>query len=140
MHAFLRFLSVFLLSPSPHTGTDPYNPTEPNPLFSNALASSLWELNTQREHYHSGVSTLAKIVSEAFTKQAYSMEDFLDHTYATVSPIATFRCYSHFPAPILILYMITITITVIVIMIMVIVVASSCSIRRLGVKSRKSQL
>ncbi|KAG5222626.1 CBF-domain-containing protein [Salix suchowensis] len=67
-------------------GTDPYNPTEPNPLFSNALASSLWELNTQREHYHSAVSTLAKIFSEAFTKQAYSMEDFLDHTYATVSP------------------------------------------------------
>ncbi|KAF9500605.1 CBF-domain-containing protein [Pleurotus eryngii] len=65
-------------------GTDPYNPTEPNPLFSNALASSLWELNTQREHYHSAVSTLAKIFSEAFTKQAYSMEDFLDHTYATL--------------------------------------------------------
>ncbi|KAJ8516405.1 hypothetical protein ONZ45_g6274 [Pleurotus djamor] len=63
---------------------DPYNPDEPNPLFSQALSSSLWELNTHREHYHSSASTLAKIFSEAFTKQAYSMEDFLDHTYATL--------------------------------------------------------
>lgn len=120
----LRFLSVLLLSPPPHTGNDPYNPMEPNPLFSNALASSLWELNTQREHYHSAVSTLAKIFSEAFTKQAYSTEDFLDHTYATVSPpVATFRSHSHPPRADAHTHpMIMITVTVIAILIVVIVV------------------
>jgi hypothetical protein len=30
------------------------------------------------------VSTLSKVFSEAFTKPGYAMEDFLDHTYATV--------------------------------------------------------
>ncbi|EAU89096.1 ribosome biogenesis protein Noc4 [Coprinopsis cinerea okayama7 len=63
---------------------DPYSPTEPNPLSTNALSSSLWELYTHRSHYHATVSTLTKIFSEAFTKPNYSMEDFLDHTYGTL--------------------------------------------------------
>lgn len=63
---------------------DPYLPNESNPLLTQALSSSLWELYTHREHYHSSVSTLAKIFSEAFTKPGYSMEDFFDHTYSTV--------------------------------------------------------
>ncbi|THV05530.1 CBF-domain-containing protein [Dendrothele bispora CBS 962.96] len=63
---------------------DPFNSTETNPLLTEALSSSLWEIQSHRSHYHSSVSTLAKIFSEAFTKQAYSMEDFLDHTYATL--------------------------------------------------------
>ncbi|KAL0959525.1 hypothetical protein HGRIS_011238 [Hohenbuehelia grisea] len=64
--------------------TDPYSPTEPNPLLTRALDSSLWELVTHKEHYHSSVATLAKIFGEAFTKPGYAMEDFLDHTYATL--------------------------------------------------------
>ncbi|KAJ7644308.1 CBF/Mak21 family-domain-containing protein [Roridomyces roridus] len=63
---------------------DPFDAKEPNPLLTHAIDSSLWELNTHREHYIAGVSTLTKIFSEAFTKQAYSMEDFLDHTYGTL--------------------------------------------------------
>ncbi|KAF9000921.1 CBF-domain-containing protein [Hymenopellis radicata] len=63
---------------------DPFLPEEPNPLSTNALDSSLWELQSHRMHYHSGVSTLAKIFSEAFTKPGFSMEDFLDHTYSTL--------------------------------------------------------
>ena len=63
---------------------DPFNPAEPNPTLTNALESSLWELHTHHEHYHSAVSTLARIFSEAFTKPNYSLEDFLDHTYSTV--------------------------------------------------------
>ncbi|KAF8882345.1 ribosome biogenesis protein Noc4 [Mucidula mucida] len=63
---------------------DPFLPEEPNPLSTNALDSSLWELQSHRTHYHSGVSTLAKIFSEAFTKPGFSMEDFLDHTYSTL--------------------------------------------------------
>lgn len=39
-----------------------------------------------RKHYHPSVATLAKIFEEAFTKPNYSMEDFYDHTYTTVSP------------------------------------------------------
>jgi U3 small nucleolar RNA-associated protein 19 len=63
---------------------DPFDPTGPNPLLTRAIESSLWELNSHKEHYLSGVSTLTKIFSEAFTKPSYSMEDFLDHTYGTV--------------------------------------------------------
>ncbi|KAF5350257.1 hypothetical protein D9758_007810 [Tetrapyrgos nigripes] len=66
---------------SPH---DPFVASETNPLLTEALSSSLWEIQSHRSHYHSSVSTLAKIFSEAFTKQPYSMEDFLDHTYATL--------------------------------------------------------
>ncbi|CAE6424430.1 unnamed protein product [Rhizoctonia solani] len=63
---------------------DPFDETEPSPLRTNALESSLWELVSHREHYLSSVSTLAKIFSEVFTKPSYALEDFLDHTYATL--------------------------------------------------------
>ncbi|GLB45172.1 putative CBF/Mak21 family protein [Lyophyllum shimeji] len=63
---------------------DPYLPDEKNPLHTQAQHSSLWELLSHRAHYHSGVSTLVKIFSEAFTKPGYAMEDFLDHTYGTL--------------------------------------------------------
>lgn len=65
--------------------TDPFMPDEKDPMITNALESSLWELVTHRNHYHSSVSTLAKIFQEAFRRQSYEMEDFLDHTYGTVS-------------------------------------------------------
>ncbi|KIY71078.1 CBF-domain-containing protein [Cylindrobasidium torrendii FP15055 ss-10] len=64
--------------------SDPFLPDEKNPLNTNALDSSLWELESHRAHYHSGVSTLVKIFSEPFTKPGFAMEDFLDHTYATL--------------------------------------------------------
>ncbi|KAK0199243.1 CBF/Mak21 family-domain-containing protein [Desarmillaria ectypa] len=63
---------------------DPFLPAEPNPLSTNALSSSLWELQSHQSHYHSGVSILVKVFSEAFTKPGFSMEDFLDHTYGTL--------------------------------------------------------
>ena len=65
--------------------SDPFNSAELNPTLTNAIESSLWELHTQRQHYLSAVSTLARIFEEAFTKPNYSLEDFLDHTYTTVS-------------------------------------------------------
>ncbi|KAJ6557232.1 CBF/Mak21 family-domain-containing protein [Mycena vulgaris] len=64
--------------------TDPFDAAEPNPLLTRAIESSLWELNSHREHYLSGASTLTKIFAEAFTKPGYAMEDFLDHTYGTL--------------------------------------------------------
>ncbi|KAI0295719.1 CBF/Mak21 family-domain-containing protein [Russula brevipes] len=56
---------------------DPFLAEEPNPNLTNALDSSLWELYSHKNHYHAGVSTLARIFEEAFTKPSYPMEDFL---------------------------------------------------------------
>ena len=42
---------------------------------------------SHRSHYHATVSTLCKIFTEPFTKPSYPLEDFLDHTYATVSSL-----------------------------------------------------
>ena len=64
---------------------DPFRMEEPDPMETGALDSSLWEIHTLQYHYHPNVATIAKIISEQFTKQAYNMEDFLDHSYATVS-------------------------------------------------------
>ena len=65
-------------------GSDPFDLKETDPTKTNAIDSSLWELYSHRNHYHSVVSTLVKVLGEAFTKPHYAMEDFLDHTYTTV--------------------------------------------------------
>ena len=70
---------------------DPFDASEPNPTLTNELESSLWELYTQKNHYHSAVSTLARIFEEAFTKPNYALEDFLDHTYSTVCVAFSYR-------------------------------------------------
>ncbi|KAG5290778.1 CBF/Mak21 family [Histoplasma capsulatum G186AR] len=64
-----------------HGMTDPFDPMEPDPTRTGALESSLWEIETLQAHYHPNVASLAKIISEQFTKQAYNLEDFLDHSY-----------------------------------------------------------
>ena len=64
---------------------DHFRMEEPDPMDTDALESSLWEIYMLQNHYHPNVATIAKIISEQFTKQAYNMEDFLDHSYATVS-------------------------------------------------------
>ena len=63
---------------------DPFRMEESDPMETGALESSLWEIHTLQTHYHPNVATIAKIISEQFTKQAYNLEDFLDHSYATV--------------------------------------------------------
>ncbi|OGE50929.1 hypothetical protein PENARI_c015G06210 [Penicillium arizonense] len=60
---------------------DPFDATEADPTMTNAIESSLWEIETLQSHYHPNVAAIARIISEQFTKQAYSLEDFLDHTY-----------------------------------------------------------
>jgi len=64
---------------------DPFDTNEPDPMKTNAIESSLWELVMLQGHYHPSVATLARIVSEQFTKESYKLEDFLDHSYASVS-------------------------------------------------------
>lgn len=64
---------------------DAFNPTETDPMETGAIDSSLWEVVQLQSHYHPNVATIAKILAEQFTKQSYNMEDFLDHSYASVS-------------------------------------------------------
>ena len=66
---------------------DPFDMAEPDPMETGAIESSLWEIHTLQSHYHPNVATIAKIISEQFTKQAYNLEDFLDHSYSSVSPL-----------------------------------------------------
>lgn len=63
---------------------DPFNPKETDPIETGAIDSCLWELVQLQSHYHPNVATIAKIISEQFTKQSYNMEDFLDHSYASL--------------------------------------------------------
>jgi len=63
---------------------DPFDMDEPDPMLTNAIESSVWELEALQSHYHPNVATLAKIISEQFTKRSYNLEDFLDHSYSAV--------------------------------------------------------
>lgn len=63
---------------------DPFNNSEPNPLATNALESSLWELSSLATHYHPNVAALARIMSQPFTKPQYALEHFLAHSYETL--------------------------------------------------------
>lgn len=60
---------------------DPFDPDEPDPTLTNAIESSLWEIETLQSHYHPNVAAIARIISEQFTKPMYNLEDFLDYTY-----------------------------------------------------------
>lgn len=60
---------------------DPFDPDEPDPTRTDALESSLWEIVSLQSHYHPNVAAICRIISEQFTKQMYSLEDFLDYTY-----------------------------------------------------------
>lgn len=63
---------------------DPFDMDEKDPMLTNAIESSVWELEALQSHYHPNVATLAKIISEQFTKRSYNLEDFLDHSYTAV--------------------------------------------------------
>ncbi|KAF2118524.1 CBF/Mak21 family-domain-containing protein [Lophiotrema nucula] len=60
---------------------DPFDMNEKDPMLTNAIESSIWEIESLQSHYHPNVATLAKIISEQFTKRSYNLEDFLDHSY-----------------------------------------------------------
>lgn len=91
-HSLTRaFLEVRNNSPCPAysfvtvSRADPFDADETDPNLTNALDSSLWEMAALQHHYLASVSSLAKVFTEVMNKQSYSMEDFLDHSYATVS-------------------------------------------------------
>ncbi|KAI0394756.1 CBF-domain-containing protein [Xylariaceae sp. FL0594] len=60
---------------------DPFDERQEDPMMTGAIDSCLWEVVQLQSHYHPSVATIAKIISEQFTKQSYNMEDFLDHSY-----------------------------------------------------------
>ncbi|RYP90349.1 hypothetical protein DL770_003496 [Monosporascus sp. CRB-9-2] len=64
--------------------TDPFIPDEEDPMETRAIDSCLWEVVQLQSHCHPNVATIAKIVSEQFTKQSYNIEDFLDHSYSSL--------------------------------------------------------
>ena len=68
----------------PNKWGDPFIVSEPDPMATNAIESSLWEIYSLQSHYHPNVAAIAKIISEQFTKANYNLEDFLDHSYATM--------------------------------------------------------
>ncbi|KAK3694736.1 CBF/Mak21 family-domain-containing protein [Podospora appendiculata] len=63
---------------------DPFLPFEEDPMETHAIESCVWEIVQLQSHYHPNVATIAKIISEQFTKQSYSLEDFLDHSYGSL--------------------------------------------------------
>lgn len=63
---------------------DPFQADESNPMETQAIDSCLWEIVQLQSHYHPNVATIAKIISEQFTKQNYNVEDFLDHSYQSM--------------------------------------------------------
>lgn len=68
-----------------HAAIDPFDADQADPLKTDAIDSSIWELTSMRTHYLASVSTLAKIFQEQLTKPNYNMDDFLDHAYTSVS-------------------------------------------------------
>lgn len=64
---------------------DPFNEEEVDPLQTGAIESCVWELEILMTHWHPNVATLARIIKEQFTKEKYQLEDFLDHSYSSVS-------------------------------------------------------
>ncbi|KAI6311539.1 hypothetical protein MCOR07_009081 [Pyricularia oryzae] len=63
---------------------DPFLPDELDPMETGAIDSCLWEIVQLQSHYHPNVATIAKVISEQFTKQFYNLEDFLDHSYGSL--------------------------------------------------------
>ncbi|KAH8893781.1 CBF-domain-containing protein [Thozetella sp. PMI_491] len=88
-------LTTFMMHRAPRTDeekllleseglADPFLPEEQDPMETRAIESCLWEIVQLQSHYHPNVATIAKIISEQFTKQMYNMEDFLDHSYTSL--------------------------------------------------------
>ncbi|OBA27643.1 CBF-domain-containing protein [Hanseniaspora valbyensis NRRL Y-1626] len=63
---------------------DPYDENEQDPELSDAINSSLWEIDTLMSHYHPNVASLSKIFKQPFRKLNYNLEDFLDWNYKTL--------------------------------------------------------
>ncbi|KAI8915824.1 CBF/Mak21 family-domain-containing protein [Gorgonomyces haynaldii] len=60
---------------------------EQDPSKTNANESSLWEILVLENHYHHVVSKMARSFRDSLAKPPFDLEDFLDHSYKTVTPL-----------------------------------------------------
>ena len=60
---------------------DPFNSDENDPAKTNAINSSLWEIEALQKHPNPSVSTLAKSFKQSFSKRPYNMKNFCSSTY-----------------------------------------------------------
>ncbi|KAJ9076646.1 Maturation and nuclear export of 40S ribosomal subunits interacting protein [Entomophthora muscae] len=77
---------------------DPYDFSQSNPTLSNALESSLWEVEALSRHYSANVSSLAKLFSDQFTKPSYLLEDFMDHNFNSMISAELGKPFKKVPA------------------------------------------
>ena len=60
---------------------DPFKSNENDPGKTNAINSSLWEIEALQKHPNPSVSTLAKSFNLSFSKKPYNMNNFCSSTY-----------------------------------------------------------
>lgn len=75
---------IMIHNPDVTEYNDPFDMEEVDPLKTNAIGSSVWELDTLLNHYHPNIATLARIFKEPFRKHNYNLEDFLDWSYTSL--------------------------------------------------------
>lgn len=66
-------------------GSDPYVFEEKDPLKSNALNSSLWELVSLKQHFLPKVSKSVNFLSKKMPQVEWDMRELLDDSYESVS-------------------------------------------------------
>ena len=64
-----------------NTTKDPFKSDENDPAKTNAINSSLWEIEALQKHPNPSVSTLAKSFNQSFSKRPYNMKNFCSSTY-----------------------------------------------------------
>lgn len=80
MIIILLKLHVWLL-----VGSDPYNFEEKDPLKSNALNSSLWELVSLKQHILPKVGKSVNFLFKKLPQVEWDMSELLDDSYESVS-------------------------------------------------------
>lgn len=72
-------------------GSDPYEFEEKDPLKSNALSSSLWELVSLKQHILPKVSKSVNFIFKKLPQVEWDMSELLDNTYESVSKYAILK-------------------------------------------------
>lgn len=75
---------ILALDPNQNLRTDPFNFDEKNPFKSNAMHSSLWELETMKHHYCPNVAKFERNFEEVFKMQPFQLEKFLESSYGSL--------------------------------------------------------
>jgi U3 small nucleolar RNA-associated protein 19 len=63
---------------------DPFIDTEEDPMKTNAMNSSLWEIQALMNHYIPNVASLARVFQNKFTKLRYDVEEFTAVSYQSL--------------------------------------------------------